>query len=86
MVENRGSVGSGEATGLDPGVGEVNEAIDSEEQHSARGRHQPTLMTSDEPEGLEVVACQLPRRGKELGSCSEVDRFRVQRRKRLLIE
>ncbi len=86
MVENGRAVDSTEAAGLDPRVRKMSQAVHPEKQHAADRRRQPPLMGREQPQGFEVAARQLPNRGKELGSRSEVQSFRVQRRQRLLIE
>ena len=73
-------VDAGEAPGLDPGVGKVSKAIDPEKKDPADRRYQPSLVRSKKPKCLQIAPRQSPRRCERLGSSSEVDGFRVERR------
>ena len=86
MIEDGRLVRPFETASLNPGVAKMVETLPAKEQHSADCRHRSTLVGGEEPEGLEIPARQLPRGGKALGSGSEVERFRIERRHRSFIE
>ena len=64
----------------------MGETVPAEEQHAANRRHRPALVGSQEPEGLHTPSRQLPDGGKQLGSDSEVEGFRVECRHWAFVE
>ena len=85
-IEDPALVGAGETSGLNPGVRKVPLAIDAEQQNTADGRHLAALVVGEQAERLEVALAERTNRGERLGSGSEVERFRVEIRHRLLVE
>jgi hypothetical protein len=84
-VRDPASVAAGEAADLDPGVRKVALPVASEEQDPAHRGYPAPLVAGHEAQGLEVSLGELAQARERLGSRSEVQRFRVEARHRLLI-
>jgi hypothetical protein len=85
-VEDPAPVMAAEPTCLYPCVRIVVEPVDSEEEDASDSRHNAALVASRKLEGEQIAPFQPANWLEELGSSSEVDRFRVQGGHRLLVE
>ncbi len=70
---------------LDPGIGKMAFAVLAEQQDAADRRDCSPLMACHKTKRLEIVPAQAAGRCERLGSSSEVQRFRVEIRHRLLV-
>jgi len=85
VIDDLALVHAFKAPCLNPGIGEVPFTVDTEEQNAADRRNLLSLMHCDEPQGFEIAALQGPHGLERLGSCSEVNPFRVQVRHCLFV-
>ena len=85
-VQESRPVPAGEAACLDPGVREAVAPVLAEEEIPADGRHVAVLVLRRDPESPERGGRELPHGRKQLGSSSEVERFRVRVRDGLLVK
>lgn len=84
-VGDVGLVVSTKTPSLNPGIGEIPFSPFAEKHHPADSGHRTPLMLDDQPQRLQVASREHAHRRKRLGSSSEVQRFRVEIRHRLLI-
>lgn len=85
-VQDAGAVAAAEASGLDVRVREQALALPPEEEDPTGGRSEASLMLHHQAEDSQVAPCQAANGSEELGSRSEVERFRVQVNQRLLVK
>lgn len=76
-IQEPGSVLAGKAARLNPSVGEAVKPVLAEKKISAHGPHVTALVFRRDPEGTEGGGPELTHGRKQLGSSSEVERFRV---------
>jgi hypothetical protein len=85
-VQDPHSVPPCEATRLQPRIWEAVKSVPSEKEKSADGRNLASVVFGSDSQVAKSGWRQFPDRCKQLGSSSEVERFRVQIRDGLLVK